>query len=129
MNIDTFFNFFLVKSKEAFNELEKVILNHKPTKTTLILDKSNIPPDMMNTIRNNNAYENEFWSTYNPYKNTLHIDSKPKYTLPYYCPISSVYSIDCFAGSYNPDTNKGAITDCRVCNTGKYSLDIARLID
>ena len=34
MNIDTFYFFKkdLVKSKEAFNELEKVILNHKPTK-------------------------------------------------------------------------------------------------
>ena len=55
-------------------------------KKTLILDQSNIPPDMMNTIRNNNAFEDEFWKTHNPYKNTPHIDSKPKYTPPYYAP-------------------------------------------
>lgn len=88
MNIDkfSFKQKDLVKSKESFNELEKVILNHKPTKKTLILDQSNIPPDMMNSIRNNNAYENEFWRTHNPYKNTPHIDSNPKYTPPYYAP-------------------------------------------
>ena len=88
MNIDkfSFKQKDLVKSKESFNELEKVILNHKPTKKTLILDQSNIPPDMMNSIRNNNAYENEFWRTHNSYKNTPHIDSNPKYTPPYYAP-------------------------------------------
>ena len=88
MNIDkfSFKQKDLVKSKESFNELEKVILNHKPTKKTLILDQSNIPPDMMNTIRNNNAFENEFWRTHNPYKLTPHIDYKPKYTPPYYAP-------------------------------------------
>ena len=88
MNIDkfSFKKKDLVKSKESFNELEKVILNHKPTKKTLILDQSNIPPDMMNSIRNNNAYKNEFWRTHNPYKNTPHIDSNPKYTPPYYAP-------------------------------------------
>ncbi len=61
-------------------------LNYKPTKKPLILDQSNIPPDMMNTIRNNNAFENEFWRTHNPYKFTPHIDYKPKYTPPYYAP-------------------------------------------
>ena len=97
MNIDTFYfkKKDLVKSKEAFNELEKVILNHKPTKKTLILDQSNIPPDMMNTIRNNNAFEDEFWKTHNPYKYTSHIDSKPKYTPPYYAPQETRY------GSFN----------------------------
>ena len=34
----------------------------------------------MNTIRNNNAFEDEFWRTHNKYKLTPHIDSKPKYT-------------------------------------------------
>ena len=88
MNIDkfSFKQKDLVKSKESFNELEKVILNHKPTKKTLILDQSNIPPNMMNSIRDNNAYEDEFWRTHNPYKNIPHIDYKPKYTPPYYAP-------------------------------------------
>jgi len=97
MNINTFyFKKDIVKSREAFNELEKVRLNYKPTKKPLILDQSNIPPDMMNTIRNNNAFENEFWRTHNPYKFTPrthnpykftpHIDYKPKYTPPYYAP-------------------------------------------
>ena len=51
----------IVSSIKAFNELEKVRLNYKPTKKSLILDQSNIPPDMMNTIRNNNAFEDDFW--------------------------------------------------------------------
>ena len=41
---------------------------------------------MMNTIRNNNAYEDEFGRNHNKYKNTPHIDSIPKYTPPYYAP-------------------------------------------
>ena len=87
MNIDTFyFKKDIVKSREAFNELEKTRLKAKPTKKPLILDQSNIPPDMMNTIRNNNAFENEFWRIHNPYKKTPHIDYKPKYTPPYYSP-------------------------------------------
>ena len=87
MNINTFsFKKDIVKSKEAFNELEKVRLNYKPTKKTLILNQSNVPPDMMNTIRNNNAFEDEFWRTHNAYKLTPHIDYKPKYTTPYYAP-------------------------------------------
>ncbi len=32
---------------------------------------------MMNKVRNNNAYENEFWRTHNKFKYTLHIDYKP----------------------------------------------------
>ena len=96
MNINTFsFKKYIVKSREAFNEFEKVRLNYKPTKKTLILDQSNLPPDMMNTIRNNNAYENEFWRTHNPYKYTSHIDSIPKYTPPYYAPEETGY------GSFN----------------------------
>ena len=51
----------IVSSNKAFNELEKIRLNHKPTKKVLILDQSNNPPDMMNTIRNNNAYEDNFY--------------------------------------------------------------------
>ena len=44
MNINTFyFKKDIVKSREAFNELEKVRLNSKPTKKPLILDQSNIP--------------------------------------------------------------------------------------
>ena len=88
MNIDSvyFKKKDIVNSREAFNELEKIRLKAKPTKKVLILDPSNIPPDMMNTIRNNNAFENEFWRTHNPYKFTPHIDYKPKYTPPYYAP-------------------------------------------
>jgi hypothetical protein len=37
--------------------------------------------------------------------------------------------LDCFAGTYNPDTGKGSAADCQVCLTGKYSLDIARAED
>ena len=97
MNIDSvyFKKKDIVNSREAFNELEKVRLKAKPTKKVLILDPSNIPPDMMNTIRNNNAFENEFWRTHNPYKLTPHIDSKPKYTPPYYAPQETGY------GSFN----------------------------
>jgi hypothetical protein len=66
MNIDTvYFKKDIVNSKEAFNKLEKIRLEAKPTKKVLILDPSNIPPDMMNTIRNNNAFEDEFWRTHN----------------------------------------------------------------
>ena len=57
----------IVSSIKAFNELEKVRLNYKPTKKSLILDQSNIPPDMMNTIRNNNAFEDDFWKNHNKY--------------------------------------------------------------
>ena len=49
----------------------------------------------MNTIRNNNAFENEFWRTHNQYKLTPHIDSKPNYTPPYYAPQETGY------GSFN----------------------------
>ena len=87
MNIDTaYFKKDIVKSHNAFNELEKIRLQAKPIKKVLILDQSNIPPNMMNTIRNNNAFEDEFWRTHNKYKLTPHIDSKPKYTPPYYAP-------------------------------------------
>ena len=96
MNIDTvYFKKDIVNSREAFNRLEKIRLKAKPSKKVLILDPSNIPPDMMNTIRNNNAFENEFWRTHNQYKLTPHIDSKPKYTLPYYAPQETGY------GSFN----------------------------
>ena len=44
----------IVNSINAFNELEKVRLNYIPKKKVLILNQSNISPDMMNTIRNNN---------------------------------------------------------------------------
>ena len=61
MNTDTaYFKKDIVKSINAFNELEKVRLNNVPKKKVLILNQANIPPDMMNTIRNNNAYEDEF---------------------------------------------------------------------
>jgi hypothetical protein len=85
----------IVSSNKAFNELEKIRLNHKPTKKVLILDQSNNLPDMMNTIRNNNAYEDDFWKNHNKYKLTPHIDSKPKYTPPYYAPQETGY------GSFN----------------------------
>ena len=82
--MDTFyFKKDIVSSNKAFNELEKLRLNHKPTKKVLILDQSNNPPDMMNTIRNNNAYEDNFYNHHNIYKLTPHIDFKPKYTPPY----------------------------------------------
>ena len=88
MNIDSvyFKKKDIVNSREAFNELEKIRLKAKPTKKNSILDPSNIPPNMMNTIRNNNAFEDEFWRTHNKYKLTPHIDFKPKYTPPYYAP-------------------------------------------
>lgn len=97
MNIDSvyFKKKDIVNSREAFNELEKIRLKAKPTKKDLIIDPSNIPPDMMNTIRNNNAFEDEFWRTHNKYKLTPHIDSKPKYTPPYYAPHETGY------GSFN----------------------------
>ena len=77
MNIDAvYFEKDIVNSKNAFNELEKIRLKAKPTKKALILDPSNLPPDMMNTIRDNNAFEDEFWRTHNKYKLTPHIDFK-----------------------------------------------------
>ena len=85
----------IVNSINAFNELEKVRLNYVPKKKVLILNQSNISPDMMNTIRNNNAYEDEFGRNHNKYKNTPHIDSIPKYTPPYYAPGETGY------GSFN----------------------------
>ena len=38
---------------------------------------------------------NEFWRTHNQYKLTPQIDSKPKYTPPYYAPQETGY------GSFN----------------------------
>ena len=71
MNTDTaYFKKDIVNSINAFNELEKVRLNYVPKKKVLILNQSNIPPDMMNTIRNNNAYEDEFGKHHNKYKYT-----------------------------------------------------------
>jgi hypothetical protein len=81
----------IVSLNNAFNELEKVRLNHKPTKKILILDQSNVSPDMMNTIRNNNAYEDNFYKHHNKYKLTPHIDFIPKYTPPYYAPQETGY--------------------------------------
>ena len=99
MNINSFsFKKDIVNSREAFNKLEKIRLEAKPTKKVLILDPSNIPPDMMNTIRNNNAFEDEFWRTHNPYKLTPHIDFKAKYTTPYHAPQETGY------GSFNYST-------------------------
>ena len=80
---------------KAFNELEKVRLNYKPQPKKWILDQSNITPDMMNTIRNNNAYEDDPYKNHNKYKLTPHIDFKPKYTSPYYAPQETGY------GSFN----------------------------
>ena len=85
----------IVSINKAFNELEKVRLNYKPQPKKWILDQSNITPDMMNTIRNNNAYEDDFYKNHNKYKLTPHIDFKPKYTSPYYAPQETGY------GSFN----------------------------
>ena len=49
----------LVKTSQAFNELEKIRLNHVPTKKKWILDQSNNPPSMASIIRDNNAFEDE----------------------------------------------------------------------
>ena len=96
MNTDTaYFKKDIVKSINAFNEFEKVRLSNVPKKKVLILNQANIPPDMMNTIRNNNAYEDEFGKHHNKYKYTAHIDSIPKYTPPYYAPEETGY------GSFN----------------------------
>ena len=73
----------IVKKYEAFVELEKVRLNAVPQKKQWILNPSNLPPDMQNTIRNNNAYEDDFWKHHNQYKLTPHKDFIPKYTPPY----------------------------------------------
>ena len=88
----------IVSSNKAFNELEKIRLNDKPTKKVLILDQSNNLPDMMNTIRNNNAYEDDFWKNHNKYKLTPHIDFKAKYTPHYYAPQETGY------GSFNRES-------------------------
>ena len=85
----------IVSINKAFNELEKVRLNYKPQPKKWILDQSNITPDMMNFIRNNNAYEDDFYKNHNKYKLTPHIDFKPKYTSPYYAPEETGY------GSFN----------------------------
>ena len=85
----------IVKKYDAFKELENIRLDCKPQPKKLILNQSNNPPDMMNTIRNNNAYEDNFWKYHNQYKLTPHIDSKPKYTPPYYAPEETGY------GSFN----------------------------
>ena len=47
MNIDSvyFKKKDIVNSRDAFNKLEKIRLEAKPTKKVLILDQSNIPPD------------------------------------------------------------------------------------
>ena len=90
----------LVKTSQAFNELEKIRLNHVPTKKKWILDQSNNPPSMANIIRDNNAFEDEFWRTHNPYKLTPHIDYLPKYTPPYYAPEETGF------GSFNYETYK-----------------------
>jgi hypothetical protein len=88
----------IVSLNKSFNELEKVRLDYKPTKKVIILNQANNPPDMMNTIRNNNAYEDNFWKNHNNYKLTPHIDSKPIYTPPYYSPQETGY------GSFNYST-------------------------
>ena len=90
----------IVKTYEAFKELEKVRLNAVPKKKQWILNQSNLPPDMQNTIRNNNAYEDDFWKNHNQYKLTPHIDSIPKYTPPYYSPKETGY------GSFNYQSYK-----------------------
>jgi len=81
----------IVKNYDAFIELEKVRLNAVPQKKQWILNPSNLPPDMQNTIRNNNAYEDDFWKHHNQYKLTPHIDFIPKYTPPYYSPKETGY--------------------------------------
>lgn len=90
----------IVKNYDAFKELEKVRLNAVPQKKQWILNPSNLPPDMQNTIRNNNAYEDDFWKHHNQYKLTPHIDFIPKYTPPYYSPKETGY------GSFNYESYK-----------------------
>ena len=85
----------IVNKYDAFIELENIRLNSKQQPKKWILDQSNNSPDMMNTIRNNNAFEDDFWKNHNKYKLTPHIDSKPKYTPPYYAPQETGY------GSFN----------------------------
>ena len=96
MDSNNLFKKDIVKSFEAFKELEKVRLNAVPKKKEWILNQSNLLPDMQNTLRyNNNAYEDDFWKNHNKYKSTPHIDSIPKYTPPYYSPKETGY------GSFN----------------------------
>ncbi len=88
------------KNYEAFKELEKVRLNAVPHKKEWVLNQSNLLPDMQNTIRNNNAYEDDFWKYHNQYKLKPHIDFEPKYTPPYYSPKETGY------GSFNYESFK-----------------------
>ncbi len=49
---------------------------------------------MANVLRDNNAFEDEFWKTHNSYysyKFTPHIYYKPKYAPPYYAPEETGY--------------------------------------
>jgi hypothetical protein len=95
MDSNNLFKKDIVKSYDAFIELEKVRLNAVPKKKEWLLNRSNLLPDMQNTIRNNNAFEDDFWKNHNKYKLTPHIDSIPKYTPPYYSPKET------FSGSFN----------------------------
>ena len=81
----------IVNSYEAFKKLEKVRLNAVPKKKEQILDQSILLPDLQNTLRYKNAYEDDFWKNHNQYKLTPHIDNLPKYTPPYYAPQESGY--------------------------------------
>jgi hypothetical protein len=49
-----------VNSYATFIELEKVRLNVVPKKKESILNQAILLPDMQNTIRNNNAFEDDF---------------------------------------------------------------------
>ena len=70
----------IVKSYDAFKELEKVRLNAVPQKKEWILDQSNLLPNMQNTMRYNNAFEDDFWKNHNNYKLTPHIECHRLFT-------------------------------------------------
>ena len=90
----------IVKTYDAFKELEKVRLNATQKKKEWILDQSNVLPGTINRPRDNNAFEDDFWKHHNQYKLTPHIDFIPKYTPPYYSPKETGY------GSFNYQSYK-----------------------
>jgi hypothetical protein len=101
MNINSaFIKKNLIKKSQAFNELEKIRFKNIPKNEKWILNQSNNSPSMANVLRDNNAFEDEFWRTHNSYKFTPHIDYKPKYTPPYYAPEETGY------GSFDYKTYK-----------------------
>lgn len=45
-------------------------------------------------------------------------DDKRDCEKSYYCPEATPEQVPCPTGTYNPDSNKGSITDCLACTAG-----------